>query len=216
MPTSSTYFWNGTFLNPRRISSVQSGVNESLLGVISRALHSPDVSGLWLPVAVFVAVIGLTLAARAQRGGNEGLGFSLCAITGLLISPISWTHHWVLAVPALLLAAVSTYRHRGTRMRLATITSMAAITTVAALGWSRLARQHPPGATWLHASPAGMAFSELYVVVGLASLVVAAVALRHRTRASEGSLSEWGGPAQGSVWPDADSTIRSSSAPPPR
>jgi alpha-1,2-mannosyltransferase len=178
MPASSAYFWNGTFLNPRRISSVQSGQNESLIGAISRTLHRPDVSGLWVPAAVLVAVGGLTLAARAQRRGNEGLGFSLCAITGLLISPISWTHHWVLAVPALLLAAVSTYRHSATRRRLATITSVGAIATITVIGWSGLARYRQHGVSWLHASPAAIAFSELYVIAGLASLVIAAIQSR--------------------------------------
>jgi alpha-1,2-mannosyltransferase len=214
MPASSAYFWNGTFLNPRRISSVQSGQNESLLGAISRTLHSTDVSGLWLPVAILVAVGGLTLAARAQRGGDEGLGFSLCAVTGLLISPISWTHHWVLAVPAVLLAAVSPYRRRSIRTRLATTTSVAAVAAVAVIGWSGLARYHDH--PWLHASPAGIAVSELYVVAGLAGLVVAAAALRHRVPASECSLSACDDPAQGSPRPNADSAIQSFSAPPPR
>lgn len=214
MPASSAYFWNGTFLNPHRIGSVPSGQNESLLGAISRTLHSTHVSGLWLPAAILVAIGGLALAARAQRGGDEGLGFSLCAVTGLLISPISWTHHWVLAVPAVLLAAVSVYRRRSARTRLARTASVAAVAAVAIIGWSGLARYRD--GPWLHASPAAITFSELYVVAGLASLVVAAANLRHRAPASECSLSACDGPARGSPRPQVDSADRSFSAPPPR
>lgn len=176
-PPGSVFYWDGTFLKPGRISSVQSGQNESLLGAIARNAHSPDMTGVWLPVAIVVAVSGLALAALAQRRGDEGLGFSLCAITGLLVSPISWTHHWVIAVPALLLAGVTTYRYRRTRRRRATIASAAAITAAAAIGWSRIARY--PGGHWLHAPGDWIAFSEVYVVAALAGLLVAAAVLRH-------------------------------------
>ena len=89
---------------------------------------------VWLPVAILLAAFGLTLAARAQRGGGEALA-SVCAIIGLLISPISWTHHWVLAVPALLLAALSTYRFRASRKRLATFASAVVIAILAVIAW---------------------------------------------------------------------------------
>ncbi len=187
MPAGSVFYWDGTFLSPSRISSVQSGQNESLLGAIARNAHSPDVTGVWLPVALLVAVSGLTLAALAQRGGDEGLGFSLCALTGLLVSPISWTHHWVIAVPALLLAGVAAYRYRGTRRRQATIASAAAITAAAIIGWSKIARY--PGGHWLHAPPDQIAFSEVYVVAGLVGLLVGAAVLRHRSRPREASFS---------------------------
>ncbi len=179
-PAGSVYYWDGTFLNPSRISSVQSGQNESLLGVIARNAHSPGVTAVWLPVAIVVAVSGLTLAALAQRGGDEALGFCACALTGLLISPISWTHHWVIAVPALLLAGVTTYRYRRTRRRPATIASAAAITAAAIIGWSRIARY--PGSHWLHAPGDRIALSEVYVVAALVGLLVAATVLRHRAR----------------------------------
>jgi alpha-1,2-mannosyltransferase len=185
LPASSAYYWSGTFLNPRRIGSVQSGQNESLLGAITRTLHHTNVSGVWLPVAILLAAFGLTLAARAQRGGDEALGFSVCAIIGLLISPISWTHHWVLAVPALLLAALSTYRFRASRKRLATFASAVAIATVAVIAWSRPQFvRGQGGGHWLHASPSAIVYSELYVVAGLVSLVVAAVVVWRRAQAS--------------------------------
>ena len=59
----------------------------------------------------------MLLAVRAARRGDEVAGFSLCALTGLLISPISWSHHWVLAIPALLLFALNALRRPWLRRR---------------------------------------------------------------------------------------------------
>jgi alpha-1,2-mannosyltransferase len=122
----------------------------------------------WLLVAVMVAVAGLGLAARAQRRGDEGLGFSLCAVTGLLISPMSWTHHWVLAVPTLLLAALALYRHRACRP-LAWRLGVGALAVLAIVGWARLARQIPASG-WLHLSVRGLFDSDIYVLAGLIAL----------------------------------------------
>jgi alpha-1,2-mannosyltransferase len=152
MPASSAHYWDATFLDPGRVSPIQNVENQSLLGAMSRTLHTSDVGQLWLP-----------LAARAQRTGNEAVGFSLCAITGLLISPISWTHHWVIAVPVLLLAAMSIYQGRGGRRPATTILAMAAITAIALVGWARLARR-VPGSDWLHLSALGIAYSEVYLL----------------------------------------------------
>ena len=50
-----------------------------------------------LLVIVFCA--GLALAALAFRRSSDLLGVLLCAATGLLVSPISWQHHYVWCVP---------------------------------------------------------------------------------------------------------------------
>jgi alpha-1,2-mannosyltransferase len=198
VPDSSVFYWDGAFLDPRRISSIQSGQNESLLGAIARNAHSTGVTGIWLPVAILTAVCGLAVAALAQRGGDEGLGFSVCAITGLLVSPISWTHHWVIAVPALLLAGVASYRGRGTRRRLATIAAAAAIAAVTVIGWSAVARH--PGGDWLHAPPGRVALAEVYPLAGLGGLLVAAAVGWRRTRDRDGQVPPAGraiGPGRG-------------------
>jgi alpha-1,2-mannosyltransferase len=172
LPAPSSYFWNAAFLNPGRISKIDNDENQSLLGGISRTLHSTMVFWPWLLVAAVVAVVGLGLAARAQRRGDEGLGFSLCAITGLLISPMSWTHHWVLAVPALLLAALALYRNRAASP-LAWRLGGGALAVLAIVGWARVARQIPASG-WLHLSVRGLLDSEVYVLAGLIALALAA------------------------------------------
>jgi alpha-1,2-mannosyltransferase len=86
--------------------------NQSIDGFLERLLpgHSA-VHTLWLAVAFAVALAGLALAVIASRRGLELLGIVLAALTGLLISPISWTHHWVWAVvPGLALMAAGARR----------------------------------------------------------------------------------------------------------
>jgi alpha-1,2-mannosyltransferase len=117
---------------------------------------------------------------RAGRRGDEALGFSLCAITGLLISPISWTHHWVLAVPALLLAVVAIGRNWA-RHRPAALAAAAAVTAIAVVAWDRVARR-VPNAGWLRLPASVIIRSEIYVIIGLGALVIAAAGELQRRR----------------------------------
>jgi alpha-1,2-mannosyltransferase len=50
-------------------------------------------------LALVVMVVGLGLAARLTTTGDPLLGLGVAALTGLLVSPISWNHHWVWFLP---------------------------------------------------------------------------------------------------------------------
>jgi alpha-1,2-mannosyltransferase len=127
-----------------------------------------------LATAAVVGILGIALAVLAGRRGDEAMGFSLCAITGLLVSPVSWTHHWTLAVPGLLLLGLRVYRHRS---KVGTI----AVAVTLLLGYSYL-----PKLMESAAFPSGLALpavwtlaSTPYVLIGLMALVLACV---HETR----------------------------------
>ena len=51
-----------------------------------------------------VTVVGLLVAAQLDRAGHTMLGLLTAALVGLLDSPISWDHHWVWVVPAMMAA----------------------------------------------------------------------------------------------------------------
>ena len=57
---------------------------------------------LWLAVAGLVSLSVLVVCAGCWRAGDRVLGTCLGALAMLLASPISWSHHWVWAVPAAL------------------------------------------------------------------------------------------------------------------
>ena len=64
-----------------------------------RALRIPHAVVDLLLVVVLCA--GMALAALAFHRSSVLLGVLLCAATGLLVSPISWQHHYVWCVPLL-------------------------------------------------------------------------------------------------------------------
>jgi alpha-1,2-mannosyltransferase len=179
LPGDSRRFWDdGLFLHSRRVGGSYVPANQSLRGLILRLDPSLG-SGRILAVALIVALAGVALAVVASRRGDEAMGFSLCALTGLLVSPVSWTHHWTLAVPALLLLGVRVVHRRSTA-------GIVAIAVVALVGYSYLpklmakpafAPAGGPSVAWaLAAAP--------YVLIGLLALSVAGALEARRAAAA--------------------------------
>lgn len=172
LPGDSREFWAGAFAEPQRVGRIENAANQSLRGALARVLHTTNVTAPWLLIAVLVAAGGLALAVNAARRGDDGRGFAVCAITGLLVSPISWTHHWVLAVPALALVALDAHR-RGSRAGLLAC-ALAALAAYAHVTWW-VPIDHPPHSE-LHLGALQLVFADGYVLVGLVVLAVAACA----------------------------------------
>ncbi len=104
LPRASAVFWREQFT---QLGSKHFHLdNQSLNGVILRLTRDgPDAHAYWQAAALAVAITGLATAILASRRGHELLGLVACGATGLLVSPISWSHHYVYVVPALVLAA---------------------------------------------------------------------------------------------------------------
>ena len=104
LPHASAVYWGGKITLPGRKPFHLD--NQSLNGVILRLTHAgPDAHAYWLVAAVFVGISGLAISILASRRGHELLGLVACAATGLLVSPVTWSHHYVYVVPALVLVA---------------------------------------------------------------------------------------------------------------
>ncbi|MEP6600007.1 MAG: glycosyltransferase 87 family protein [Actinomycetota bacterium] len=107
LPADAMRFWGGRILQPG--DGPERLVNQSLRGTFLRAAHRATGEQLsWLIAVLAVGVVGLIAAASASRAGLELWGVCLCAASGLLASPISWSHHWVWVLPVLVLAWQST------------------------------------------------------------------------------------------------------------
>ena len=103
---SASYWLTGYFIRPGRTGSVHSLVNQSLLAVLARVYGTVGPAlGVWLPIALGVAAAGLVGGAMLSRAGRPVQGWTLVGITSVLVSPISWDHHWVWIVPVLALLA---------------------------------------------------------------------------------------------------------------
>ena len=73
-----------------------------MFGALTRLLDESPPTWLWLAVAGPLAVAMLLAAAAWWRRGERVLGTCLGALAMLLASPVSWSHHWVWAVPVAL------------------------------------------------------------------------------------------------------------------
>jgi alpha-1,2-mannosyltransferase len=74
--------------------------NQSLLGVFVRLGDSSRVTTLiGLGIAALVALLGTLVAAHWWRLGHKAFGVALAGLTTCLVSPLSWTHHYVWILP---------------------------------------------------------------------------------------------------------------------
>jgi alpha-1,2-mannosyltransferase len=103
LPYDSWRFWTDMVFRASRVGHAEDTANQALRGVLARLLHTPDPGAPWAVCAAVAAVLGLAVAVRAELLGRRPWAVCACAATALLISPVSWTHHWVWCVPLVLL-----------------------------------------------------------------------------------------------------------------
>ena len=168
LPGPSRTFWlGGVFYDQNRIGDPANPSDQSLAGAVARLAGTRDPPRVWWLVAVLVVgLAGLAVAVGAHRRGYRMAGLLCCAVTGLLVSPISWTHHWVWAVPLLVGLSAAAWRRRSAAWALAAAAAAAVFSDYTPLPWPG----HP-------ADPARMVASDLYVLFGLAVLGAVGVAL---------------------------------------
>jgi alpha-1,2-mannosyltransferase len=114
LPGASQAFWvEHRFAESSRVGSVQFVANQSIYGAIARVLGGRyAVPSVYLPLAATVLVLGMRQAVRLHRSGRAVPAICWCGFTGLLVSPISWSHHWVWAVPLVAWAATRAMERR--------------------------------------------------------------------------------------------------------
>ena len=98
------YYFTRLLGDAQRVGPIATSFNQSWRGGISRILGHD--AGYGPPVAAAVAVTAvLALLAWRALAGADRLGKLLVVeLFGLLLSPISWTHHWVWLVPLMMWA----------------------------------------------------------------------------------------------------------------
>lgn len=109
----SVRYWTSTVFQAGRVGHPFYAGNQSLLAVLARAgLGSPYELTAWLVLSLAVLVVASFGMRRALAAGEAGLALGLNALAALLISPISWSHHWVWCVPVILTLASMARRRR--------------------------------------------------------------------------------------------------------
>ncbi len=99
----SVRYWSTVLFDTDRIGVPHYAGNQSLLAVLARfGLTAPVRSAIWLIGAALVLGVATVAIRRALTAGQPMLALSLNALAILVISPVSWSHHWVWVVPLLL------------------------------------------------------------------------------------------------------------------
>ncbi|MVU76129.1 DUF2029 domain-containing protein [Nocardia sp. ET3-3] len=118
-PRESRDYWLHAIVDTNRIGSPDYVGNQSLKGMVFRVgVPQSATTAVWLGLALVVVCAGAVLmnhlvrteAARTDSGAPTPV--TVLSVTALLvnaavlllISPVSWTHHWVWVAPALVTA----------------------------------------------------------------------------------------------------------------
>ena len=103
-PQGSYHYWFRAAFDPSHIGGVEFAGNQSWNGLVTRISGGLNEWQIlkWLGLAA-VLIGGLMQARKAYLCDDDLSGACISAIVGLLISPISWNHHWVWVVPITLI-----------------------------------------------------------------------------------------------------------------
>ena len=106
LPSGSERYWFHEVFSPARTGRVGGVSNQSWNAVFHRAPFHGGALGvvLWASVSVVTFVVGVIVAKWLVELGQTIDALLVLALTELLVSPISWSHHWswLVIVPVVL------------------------------------------------------------------------------------------------------------------
>ena len=144
-PAESTEFFTRAMWDPGRAGFADYSGNQNLKGAVARWLPEAAWTPAWA-VCALGAVVGAWLLlrrldrVRTRTGDGDDDGLVLCLqvcvamMAGLLVSPISWSHHWVWCAPAIIALAAAGWRWRSPGL-LTTAGAGAAVFALAMQWW---------------------------------------------------------------------------------
>jgi hypothetical protein len=110
-PDASVRYWEHLSHDTKRVGAPYIS-NQSPYAAAIRIAEGAGHVGYWyLVIPVAFAAIGLAAAVMLARGQDWLGAATVTGTTGLLVSPISWAHHWVWIVPALVLLVRDGHRN---------------------------------------------------------------------------------------------------------
>ena len=143
-PAETWQFFTWAMWDPGRAGFADYSGNQNLKGAIARALPESAWNPTWAVCSLLTVVAAWFLCRRLDRlreaddkAGDIGpiltLQVSVVMVLGLLISPISWSHHWVWCLPTLMSVGAATWRWRSTVLGVAGVAGIAVF--VLAMQW---------------------------------------------------------------------------------
>ncbi len=186
-PHDSWIYWTKDVFDSKRAGALLYTSDQNLSSVLQRLHHGAVPASALAPSIGVISVAGLLLAAWAYRRSSKMLGLLVCAATELIVSPITWVHHMVWIVPALVWMAVGTDRPRRGPV-IAAVTGF--VFVIAPIWWvprSYVVSKNPPE---LHENAWQLVAGNLFFFATIVFLAGVAAMLRQRARSSRGHLGE--------------------------
>jgi alpha-1,2-mannosyltransferase len=201
-PQGAKEYWTSLLADTTRIGGLAFSSNQSWNAFLIRLTGDLDGGGLiWLGLVGVTVAGGLWLSRLLWVRDERVAAVSVTALVGLLCSPVSWSHHWVWAIP--LGVAVIT---RLTKYRVVFGVLWFGVFTVAPIWWPPNHENHE-----LDWSFAEQFSGNAYLIAAMVAVGVLAVGLRHNRgsgidrsdpggcQADLGDIGDLGGPGQAPV-----------------
>lgn len=114
-PEMSWNYWVDTLINTDRIGNPEYATNQSLAGALARMTEPVTADRWWLIGAVVLLALSVYAAWRVRF--NAVATLAVTSLIALLLSPVSWSHHWVWLI-VVVLALVPAARIGSTSARI--------------------------------------------------------------------------------------------------
>lgn len=166
-------YWTHTLQHTDRIGEAALNTDQNIAGGLARlGLSEQQRFVLWVVASLLVLALTLWAMRRVLRADEPVLAVIGAALFGLVVSPVSWSHHWVWVLPTVVVLAVVAWRRRNVAL------AVLGVVGVALTRWSPidlLPKHHEAAAAWWR-QLAGMS----YVWWALAVLVATGLTVTAR------------------------------------
>jgi len=143
LPRDSVTYWTSVIFQPGRLGSNSGTSNQSLRGMLLRDFLPGQAPGaVWAALALAVAVAGFAVARRLVRQSREMEAIAVTALLGVLLSPVSWIHHFLVVV--VVIGAILADGRSGRRVAIAAGTAVFFALTIPWWGQTLLSQHDVP------------------------------------------------------------------------
>ncbi|MBO4163762.1 glycosyltransferase 87 family protein [Micromonospora antibiotica] len=102
-PDATREFWTSALWNTDRVGELAFVSNQSLRGVVARLNPEHPSTLAWLALVLVTLAVWAWRCRAAVAVGDEATGLALTGALMCLVSPVTWVHHLVWLIPALIL-----------------------------------------------------------------------------------------------------------------
>jgi alpha-1,2-mannosyltransferase len=131
LPAESARFWLHELRDVQRIGHLRTGGNQSLNGALLRLGVPAQTRGAVILAAVLVVgLIAVWRAGRLMRSGQWLGGTVVVGAAGVVVSPVSWTHHQIWLVLAAFVPVAASNRARAAWAAAVLVVMVAPVTSL--------------------------------------------------------------------------------------